>query len=111
MDQTKFCQNCGAPMKYSQRLGRFYCSALCWKNKPQTPQTFQKAVPSQPSALVKVLTEIKDELKEIKAWMKEIESRSVIYPSREDINASRRELGPEGEPPEEETEEKPEEEL
>ena len=103
MDQTKFCQNCGAPMKYSQRLGRLYCSALCWQNKPQKPQTFQKAVPqAKPSPLSEILNKILAELKKINEWMRILETKSVIYPSEEE--SVKREI-PRGEPPQEETEE------
>ena len=33
------CQKCGAPQAYSQRSGKWYCSAKCWLNQPQGNQS------------------------------------------------------------------------
>lgn len=41
MANQQTCFKCGALMKYSQRTGKAYCSALCWKQNP-TPQYASK---------------------------------------------------------------------
>ena len=30
---NRVCEKCGAPLKWSEKSQKYYCSALCWKNK------------------------------------------------------------------------------